>query len=509
MVANHVAPAMRQAWLATILTLLTAIALLGGIFSQEFRDMYRVWVESTAYNHCFLVLPLVGYLIWERRSALVSTTPKPQFLTLALLPAFSILWLAAATLSIHEAQQFIVITMAEVVLLSVLGWEIYRRLLGPLLYLYFMVPSGAFLVPTLQSLTAAMAVRMLQLVGVPVLSDGIFIEIPAGKFIIAEACAGLRFLVASVAFGVFFALLSYRSWNRRALFIALAATVPVLANALRAFGIIYAAQVLNSATAAVADHVIYGWVFFSVILILLIWIGRAFSDQRVVVVERGSPPSPSYYMAPTRTAAVGLLAVLLAGVGPTYAALRSDQSLAAAVVHARPPMVAAPWQPAETDTLKWTPVVYGADYTFRDAYTDGSVTVRRFVALYLAHGRTNNLIRGENRVADSTDWSIAPMPPAMINVSGRRERVNLSEIVSGDRRFLVVWFYALDDSIVADALTAKFHQLRSLISAAPAFSATVAIAIDMPDRTAPPLPAVSRFLEAMEPTPLYLRKISQ
>jgi hypothetical protein len=45
------------------------------------------------------------------------------------------------------------------------------------------------------------------------------IEIPEGPFEIAEACAGLRFLIASSVFGCFFAVVMHRSFLRRILFI--------------------------------------------------------------------------------------------------------------------------------------------------------------------------------------------------------------------------------------------------------------------------------------------------
>ena len=506
---SAISSGIRQAWLTTVLVFLGAIAMLGVLFWREAVDVYRVWGESTAYNHCFLVLPLVGYLIWVRRDVLATATPRPTFLPLALLPFLSVLWLAAVILSVHEAQQLIVLTMLEVLVLSLLGWGLFKRLMGPLLYLYFLVPSGMFLVPALQDVAAAMAVKGLQIAGVPVFSDGVFIEIPTGRFVVAEACAGLRFLIASIAFGVFFAILSYRSWFRRGIFIALSVAVPIVANGIRVFGIIYAAYLLDSATAAVADHVIYGWVFFSAILILLILIGRSFSDRPAAIDGKTAAPAALGFMAPSRTAAVGVLAVLCAGVGPAYAALLSTQIAANAVAHARPPTMAAPWIPVEAGPPKWAPVLYGADYTFDDAFTDGHLTVRRFVALYVVRGYTNNLVRGENRVADAASWTIAGMPAAVIDVSGRRERVNLSEIVSGDQRMLVVWFYALDDAVVADTLTAKLHQLRGLILGSPPVSATVVLAIDMPDRTVPPLAAVSNFLAAMQPMPSYLREISR
>ena len=58
--------------------------------------------------------------------------------------------------------------------------------------------------------------------------DGYTIEIPEGTFYVAEACAGLRFLIASIAFGCLYALLMYRSPVRRTAFIVISIVVPII-----------------------------------------------------------------------------------------------------------------------------------------------------------------------------------------------------------------------------------------------------------------------------------------
>lgn len=509
MTTSTVIAGARQAWVVTTLVLAGTIALLGGIFWREALDVYRVWVGSTAYNHCFLVLPLVGYLLWQRRAVLAAATPRPCFAALAIVPFLSLAWLLATILSIHEAQQMIVLTILEATLLAVLGWDVFRRLMGPLLYLYFLVPSGAFLVPALQDITAVMTVKLLHVAGVPVYSDGIFLEIPEGKFVIAEACAGLRFLIASVAFGVFFALLTYRSWVRRLVFIALSVAVPILANALRAFGIVYGSHLADSASAVAADHVIYGWIFFSIILFVLILIGRSFADPDVPSPVRSLGIPISATATPRRVVLAGLLVAGLAALGPTYAAVLDDRSVPDVVMRASPPGVAAPWIPTADSAPDWEPAIQGADRTFLDAFSDQGTTVHRFVALYLARGRVNNLVRGENRIADGTTWSMATSTTGEIAVAGHPQRVMITEMKSGERRRLVISFFALDGITVADALGAKLHQLRALFAAGPQVSAFVAIAVDMPDRTTPPLGVASRFLGAMAPMPEYLQVLAR
>lgn len=496
-----------RAWITSASILFVATGCLVALFWREAEGAYRVWVGSTAYNHCFLVLPLVAYLIWDRRGVLSSTVPIPELRWLLLMPILSMVWLMAASLGIHEAQQFIAATILQATVLSALGRGAYRALLAPLLYLYFLVPSGEFLVPYLQDLTASMAVHGLRLAGVPVFSNGIIIEVPAGSFIVAEECAGLRFLVASIAFGVFFAVLMYRSYLRRVAFVALSIVIPVLANGARVFGIIYAAQILGSPAAIEADHIIYGWGFFSAILVLLALLGRSFSDRRARTEALAMPAAPRF--TPARGALAAFLCVALASLGPAYAAVLDDQSVADIVADAKPPALEAPWSPVTSGQADdWAPVVYGADRIFRDTVTDGTVTAYRFVALYVAHGRINNLIRGDNRIADGVRWRVTTQGTGTINVFGRTQRVDFWEIASGKHRRLVVSFYIVGGAITG-ILRAKLYQLRGLLEPQRQLSAFAAIAIEKPDVTTPPLETAARVLEAMRTYPDELRALSR
>ena len=47
------------------------LILLGLIFRTEAMAAYQVWNESTAYSHCFFVLPIALYLAWDRRQNLL------------------------------------------------------------------------------------------------------------------------------------------------------------------------------------------------------------------------------------------------------------------------------------------------------------------------------------------------------------------------------------------------------------------------------------------------------
>src|SRR6266478_6812590 len=206
-------------WRPALAVIAIASLVFAVVFQHETTGAVQVWIDSTAYNHCFLILPLIGFLLWERRAVIASVSPRPAVWPLLLMPLLSALWLIAAVLDIQEGRQLVTIAMFEVVVLIVLGLRLFWLLLAPLLFLFFLVPSGAFLVPSLQTVTADIVVTGLHFLHIPVFTDGYMIEIPEGSFEIAEACAGLRFLIASIVFGCFFAVIMYRSLVRRTLFI--------------------------------------------------------------------------------------------------------------------------------------------------------------------------------------------------------------------------------------------------------------------------------------------------
>jgi exosortase A len=295
------------------------LIVLGLAFHEEVTSAVSVWYESTAYSHCFFIIPIAAYLAWDRRHNLAGVPIEPlPWVALLTLP-LGLAWLVAERLGIMEGRQLVAMTLAEVLFLAVLGWRMFRALAAPLLYLYFLVPFGAFVTPTLQNFTTGFIYAGLDFLQIPYAADGYMIQIPEGRFYVAEACAGLRFLIASIAFGTLYACLIYRSFTRRALFMVASIIIPIIANGFRALGIVVLGHLLGSAQAAATDHILYGWLFFSIVILLLIMAGLPFRQDSLPAAAAepvAAPPSP----APRRLLIAGALAGLLAMAGPAASA---------------------------------------------------------------------------------------------------------------------------------------------------------------------------------------------
>lgn len=322
-------PGALPGWWAALGWLGLGLAALGLAFQAEAAAAIRTWSSSATYNHGWLILPIALWLAWSRRDRLAGLRPEPApwLALLALPPALA--WLAAERLGIMEGRQFAAIGFVWVLALAVLGWRACRAMAAPLLYLVFLVPFGAFVTPALQTITARMIDHLLDLTDIPHYVDDLIIETPAGVFLVAEACAGLRFLIAAIAFGALYAFVMFRSPGRRLIVMALALVVPILANGVRAFGIVLLGHYLGSAEAAAADHVVYGWVFFSVVILLLILAGLPFREDQAP--EPAAPVAAA--QAPTSQAPTSQAP---AGPAPRGATLAGAALLAAGIAGAAP-----------------------------------------------------------------------------------------------------------------------------------------------------------------------------
>jgi len=320
--ATESAPAPAD-WRPTALALLLGLAALLAVFWDEATAAVRVWETSTAYNHCWLIAPIAAWLAWQRRHRLAEIAPRPApaLALLAIPPALA--WLVAERLGIMEGRQLTAWALIQVFVLTVIGWRAALAMAIPFAYTIFLVPFGGFTVPYLQLITLRFIEVGLTLWGISHYVEGMLIETPAGLFHVAEACAGLRFAIAALAFGALYAATMFKSPGRRLIVMALAIIVPIIANGIRALGIVIAAEYLGSAEAAAADHIIYGWGFFSVVLLLLILAGLPFREDRPEKAGEGwwrrlaRPGGPA---RPGILAGAAMLGVALAAAAPVAAA---------------------------------------------------------------------------------------------------------------------------------------------------------------------------------------------
>ena len=267
------------------------------LYFSTVASAVHLWNTSSAYNYAYLILPIVAGLIWSERAELAKAVPIPTLWGVIVAGAFSAVWLLADFLDINEGRHIAFVGMMQGLALALLGWRIYRFLAFPLLYLFFLVPTGTFLLTPLQTLAHHANVFLLEASGVPVFAEEFLIQVPAGSFLVEPGCAGLNFFLVAFALSLLYGRLTYESTFARVMCVLVALLTSIVANIIRIYLIIGLAQFTERRIDITADHLLYGWGFFGVVMLAAMWLGmriKAAPAQPRTLSPQTSAPAPAW-----------------------------------------------------------------------------------------------------------------------------------------------------------------------------------------------------------------------
>lgn len=498
-----------QAWTRAIGWFGVLVALLVALLADVVVAMATTWWRTTTYNHGFLVLPISLFLIWMRRDELRRMMPEQEPLALLAVLAFSCGWLLGRAADVMVVQYVGLIGTVVALFLFAFGRRIAAKLAFPLLFLFFMVPVGDFLIPPLQQFTAVFSVKLLRLIGIPVFHDGILITIPNGLFEVAEACAGVRFLIANVVVATLFAYLAYTKWWKWVAFLALAFVVPVIANGFRAFGIILIAHLTDNRLAAGVDHIVYGWGFFTAVMIVLLLIGNLFTDRPIGRLAESSE-GPDWAAAERRPWRTGLavVALLIVLAAPSYALTIMRPPATSTVPSDVPPEVNPGWTRVEAEGPSWLPRFPGADRIVLERYrAEDGAFVDFFVAYYVYQRQGAEAVYYANSFEDGRTWRRVERGQIALRQEDLPAEARLDRLASGAAQRLVVSWYWIDGQFTASPLVAKLLQVRGRLLGSDPAAAVVAIAAEFHDGPGEAKETIERFLDGTAPLSAYLRAL--
>lgn len=448
--------AARALLLALLLTMLPLAA-----YWSTAVSIVEIWARSETFAHGYLIVPISLWLAWQRRERLRAMTPAPFWPALLPLAGCGMLWLLADLGEVQVIRQYAFVAMFPLTALAVLGPRMARVIAFPLLFLFLAVPVGDSLIEPLMTVTANFTVAALRLSGIPVLHEGNNFILPSGGWSVVEACSGLRYLIASVTAGVLYAYMTYTRWWKRVLFVVVAALLPILANGLRAYMIVMLGHLSDMTLAVGVDHLLYGWLFFGIVIFALFLIGARWRD-RLPPATTPAPKLASRRPPTTRIAAMALGVVVVLGVWPAYAGyLQSTGDTAPPVgldsFPARAPFTAAftDWQPAFTPTAA----------TLRRYYAQNTGQVGLSLLYYRHQTGASKLITSMNRLTSmvNSPWNLTGGAVRNETVAGRTLAVRES-MLHGKEGALLVWhWYWIDGRATTSDTKGKLLQIKQRV----------------------------------------------
>lgn len=419
--------ALPDEWRSGLVRLGIAWLVILGAFIGDWAAMARQWWDISTYNHVLLIPAILGWLVWQRWPQLKTLSPVGWWPGMLLLGAAAFLWLLGAMSGLDLARQAGVVAMLGACVPLLLGVRVSAALVFPLGYLVFLVPVGEELVNVLQTITAEITIALTHLSGIPARIDGVFIDTPAGLFEVAEACSGVKFLIAMVAFGVLAANVCFLSWRRRVAMLLTCIVVPIAANGVRAWGTIYAAQIFGIEAAAGIDHIVYGWFFFAIVLALVIAGAWRFFDRPLgtPAIDIGAIERMTWLGRLQGSALSGRAA--LAGFALVLVLARCWALVADTLAAPMPARIDLPnvqgWTRVDyAPAIWWEPRAEGADHRLLGRYRDAKGhEVDVFIALYASQGEGREAGGfGQGALVPNSAWSWQSSGPSIEGGKGER-----------------------------------------------------------------------------------------
>jgi len=432
-----------RAWHAVV-AVLVCVTMPLFVYASSVLDMAAIWWLHDTYTHCFVVLPTFAYLVWRKRAELASAPIQPAVPALLGVLGAGLVWSLGAIAAAPTPGYFALVAMAASSVAAVLGWRCARVIWFPLAFLAFAVPFGESFIPTLMEWTADFTVLALRTSGIPVFREGQSFVIPSGRWSVIETCSGIRYLIASMFVGSLFSWLMFRSFARRFFFLATSVVVPIVANWMRAYMIVMLGHLSGNRVAVGVDHLLYGWVFFGLVMLLLFWFGSRWREDRTPAPAEAQPPL-SMVAIPTQEVAWRRLAPMLAAVLVITLGWKVATAELARLGDTRPVQIASVesgngWHSVADQDSEWRPRLRAPSAMLTQSFEKGDQRVTLVIGVYRNQNEDSKLVTSIHFLSRliRDPWQLTTNTQRSIELGASAVKVNAAAGRRGNDT-LVVW----------------------------------------------------------------------
>lgn len=432
------------------------ILLVPALFFRTTIAMAEVWWINETFTHGFLIFPISLWLIWQKKTHLSKLEPAPEPLVLFITFFITCFWLLTALVDVKVLMQLSMISIILTLIWAITGRKILLYLLFPLLFLYLAVPLGQSLIPVLMEFTANATVYLVKLTGIPVYQDGFNFILPSGSWSVVEECSGVRYLIATLTLGIVYAYINYASLKKRLIFIAFAILVPIFANSLRAFIIVMLGHFSGMKIAIGADHLIYGWVLFGIIIFIMFYVGSFWRDSKVNFDEK-TPVSDPHQTKSYSTVYLTISLVVIFLFQLMFYQLQSD---AADTNRTADIMPGADhygnWQRQPVKTSTWQPIIHQPDLTASDTYLSAQGIVQLDIGYFHTQREGSETVSSNNKLVNpyGGEWKIISS-----SIVDQGEFSVLETTILKSKEKLLTWqWYRLGELQTHDTYMAKLFE---------------------------------------------------
>ncbi len=422
-------------------------------YQQTVVGLFGVWVQdgNPTYSHGPLLLITCLVLLYKRmQNAQLSFQLSGNYLPLITLACLSFLWFIAALGQIQIVQYLCLVFMVLNVYFVLFGFPTWRVFSVPVLLLLFALPFWEVFFGILQGLTVIGVEFLLRCSGIPVVVEGIFIQVPAGVFEVEEGCSGLGQFIVAAAIGVIFSDMQRLGLKKGVAVTLAAAAVALGSNILRVYIVVMAGQFTNMQHWLVKDHYTLGWVLFGILFFAFLYLlGRFVITEQPHAGEVLSGQNTKYPVGVNRENNKAKLSIAIAGFlcaalsGPVLLSYYDKAVAAEEVNFPGLPSTVNDWHAAGSDAVQWSAALSGYDAVERNNYRRHEhMVVNLQIYDYISQQQGKEAVGHQNNIYNRTDMSLQHF--GVVPVENNLGAVtDMRELVLGDRsgQERLVWYW--------------------------------------------------------------------
>lgn len=422
------------------------------------RALVDTWSAQDVYSYGYLV-PVFSLLwVWHEKESVRRLPIKPALTggMLGLLTGGLMLVLGEVS-GTPILQELAMVVIIPSLVMMLLGTRYLVALSLPLSYLVLMVPLLDGFIDRLQwpfqIFAAATAVKLLNVINIPVFRTDQFLELPNITLEVANACSGVRFLISTMVLCIPLAFITQKSWAKRVLLVLFAILMSVCANPLRV-ALVAAWAYYGNGDIHGPLHIFQGYVVYVIgmaILFLAAWVLREMpflNKKHIQKTARARTEDLSDFNKLNQALLVSL--VMLLGLG-AYAHFLKSEPVPLKMSLNELPVTIGEWKNSSTGNNMRLFSIPGADAELARVYRNASGREVKLQIAYFGSQRQNKkLTYYKLQMLYDNNEELTVLKDADHVVP-----VNKTLLRSGSQDTLFLSWFNLDGQIVANRYAAK------------------------------------------------------
>jgi len=239
---------------------------IGAVFFPTLKSLVEAWWFSDDYSHGFLIIPISGYVLWQKREELMRAKSKSSWLFFPAILLTLFLYVLAHYAGVLTLAPLAMILFLSVTVCFLYGLSVFRICLFALFLLLFMIPVptqvySSLTIP-LQLYVTKATVIISQGIGVPILREGNVLFLPEHTLQVVEACSGLRSIMTLLTLGTIISYFFLKSFILRVVLSLSAIPIAIMINIVRVMLMVIAFYYFDFDLAQGALHTAFGATIF-------------------------------------------------------------------------------------------------------------------------------------------------------------------------------------------------------------------------------------------------------